>query len=109
MDVVSNLFELMQACPVLRNLDAIVPLMAVATSAESKTTRGAFPPSSRDNRLTVPAQRAMISLPTPVEPVKESLRTRGLSHRWFPTTDACARLVGNTLNTPGGNLACSLS
>ena len=40
-----------------------------------KTMKGALPPSSIEVRLTVSADCAISSLPTAVEPVKESFRT----------------------------------
>lgn len=105
----TNLFELMQVCPVLRNFAPTVPRTATPTSAELKTMSGAFPPSSRETRLTVAALLAMRSLPTAVEPVKESLWMCSLSTRRFPTWGVWLRLAGRTLKTPGGNLACSVS
>ena len=107
--VVMNLFELMQVCPVLRNFAPTVPRTATPTSAESKTMSGALPPSSRETRLTVAALLAMRSLPTAVDPVKESLWTCSLSTRRFPTCGVWLRLAGRTLKTPGGKLACSVS
>ena len=64
--------------PAFRYFEAMAPLTASSMSASSKTMKGALPPSSRDTFFTVSALARMSSLPTSVEPVKESLRTRGL-------------------------------
>ena len=68
-----------QVWPVLRYLEAMAPSTAASRSASSKTMKGALPPSSMETFLTVPAQAAISCLPTSVEPVKVSLRTRGLA------------------------------
>lgn len=83
--------------------------MAVPMSVELNTMRGAFPPSSSDTLFTVPAHLDMSCLPTAVEPVKESLRTRSLSQSLFPTKGVFVRLDGSTLKTPGGNSACRVN
>src|SRR5215469_11638207 len=67
-----------QVCPALRYFEATAPLTAASTSASSNTMKGALPPNSSDTFLSVPAHWAISSLPTAVEPVKESLRTIGL-------------------------------
>ena len=69
--------------------------------------KGALPPSSSATFFTVPAHWAISSLPTSVEPVKESLRTTGLAVSSAPTS--AARLVVTMLNTPGGMPARSAS
>jgi hypothetical protein len=62
--------------PMLRILETRAPSTAASTSASSKTMKGAWPPSSRERRFMVSADCLIRSLPTSVEPVKESLRTR---------------------------------
>ena len=61
--------------------------------------KGALPPSSSDNFLTVPAHCAISFLPISVDPVKVSLRTVGLLVISPPI--AAAEPV-TTLKTPGG-------
>src|SRR3546814_1838734 len=67
-----------QVCPVLRNLEMMAPSTAASRSASSNTRKGALPPSSSEIFFTVEAHCCISSLPTSVEPVKESLRTIGL-------------------------------
>ena len=57
--------------------------------------------------MTVSAHCRISSLPTSVEPVKESLRTRGLRVSSPPTS--AGRDVVTTLNTPAGMPARSAS
>src|SRR5215207_11527028 len=61
-------------CPMLRIFEATAPSTAASRSASSKTMNGAWPPSSRLRRFIVSAAWRIRSLPTSVEPVKESLR-----------------------------------
>ena len=61
--------------PHLHHLPAMTPLTAFSRSASSKTRTGAFPPSSSEIFLTVEAQSRMRTLPTAVDPVKDTLRT----------------------------------
>ena len=42
-------------CPIYRNLQIIVLMTALFKSADSKTIKGASPPSSKDTFLTVSA------------------------------------------------------
>src|SRR3546814_1484159 len=67
-----------QVWPVLRNLEIMAPSTAASRSASSNTRKGALPPSSSEIFFTVEAHCCISSLPTSVEPVKESLRTIGL-------------------------------
>jgi hypothetical protein len=64
-----------------RILAIIAPSTAASRSASSKTTNGAFPPSSIETLSTFWAEASISPRPTPVEPVKESLRRRGSSIR----------------------------
>src|SRR5277367_2191324 len=66
-----------QVWPVDRNLDAIAPVTAVSMSASSNTISGALPPSSKDSFFSVDEDCFIKSLPTPVEPVKETFLTIG--------------------------------
>lgn len=68
----------MQVWPALRKREAIAPCAAASRSASSKTSIGAWPPSSSETFLTVPAAFAISSLPTSVLPVKVILRTSPL-------------------------------
>ena len=88
------------------NLENMVPWMAVWMSAELKTIRGAFPPSSRDTFFTVSAHCRMSSFPTPVEPVNERAVTSSLLVSASPTVGVDSRLAVTTLKTPGGTPAC---
>src|SRR5262249_35805839 len=63
---------------------------------------GALPPSSSESFFTVGATCFMRSLPTAVEPVKESLRTVGLD---VISPPIAAALPVTTLSTPGGKPA----
>ena len=64
--------------------------------------KGALPPSSIETFFTVPAHCASSSLPTSVDPVKDSLRTIGLPVSSPPVSRDGPVM---TLNTPGGILA----
>ena len=61
-----------------RILAAMAPSTASSRSASSNTMNGAFPPSSMEVRRTFCAASAMRRLPTGVEPVKETFRSRGV-------------------------------
>src|ERR1700736_2778561 len=66
---------------------------------------GALPPSSIEQLITFSAACASKMRPTSVEPVKESLRTRGSLSIALTTSDD--RFDGITLTTPFGTPACS--
>ena len=66
-----------QASPTLRIFASIAPSTAASRSASSKTMNGALPPSSIDIFRTCSAPDFMSSRPTSVDPVKDSLRSRG--------------------------------
>ena len=57
---------------------AMAPSTALSRSASSNTMNGALPPSSMEVRRTFCAASAMRRLPTGVEPVKETFRSRGV-------------------------------
>src|SRR6185503_6809073 len=95
-----------QVCPALRYFEAMAPCTALSRSASSKTTNGALPPSSRPSFLMVGAHCAISTRPISVEPVKVSMRTRGLEVSSLPITLA---LPVMTLNTPLGMPARSAS
>jgi hypothetical protein len=88
-----------QVWPELRYLQATAPATAASRSASSKTMKGALPPSSSETFFTVAAHCAISSLPTSVDPVKESLRTVGLPVSSAPISPE--RPV-TTLTTPLG-------
>ena len=79
--------------------------MAASRSASENTMNGAFPPNSRDTRLTVSAHPFNKILPTAVDPVNESFLTTLLAIKVFPTTSG--RLVVMTFRTPLGKPASS--
>lgn len=64
----------------------------------------AFPPNSIDDRSTLSAARRMSALPTEVEPVNDTLRTRG--SRSTASEKADADDVVTTLTRPSGTPAC---
>jgi hypothetical protein len=70
-------FAEVHASPMLRILAIIAPSRAASRSASSKIRNGAFPPSSIETFSTLSADCAISLRPTSVEPVKESLRSRG--------------------------------
>ncbi len=96
-----------QASPPLRILAIIAPSSAASRSASSKTTKGALPPSSMEQLSTWSAASLSSVRPTSVEPVKESLRTRGSCS--MALTVAPEREVVSTLTTPSGTPASAKS
>ena len=95
-----------QSCPALSNTPYGACAAAFARSASAKTMFADLPPSSSVTRFTCSAQPAMICLPTPVEPVKTTLRTAGCVTNRCPTT---VPAPGTTSSTPGGSPASSAS
>src|SRR6266508_1824280 len=87
----------------LRILASIAPSIAAAMSASSNTRNGALPPSSIDVRSTCSEACSSSFRPTPVEPVKESLRAR--PSRISGSITPPASLVTTTLTTPPGRAA----
>ena len=81
---------------------------ATSRSASSKTTNGAFPPSSRDSRLTVEALHSMSCLPTLVEPVKLSLAICGDVQKSRPTCGVRSVSGVMVCTTCSGTPACSV-
>jgi hypothetical protein len=92
----------MHTWPQLRNLVRAQVSAAFSTSASSKTSTGAWPPSSIETRLTPSAASASRRLPTGTEPVSEILRTMGERTR-------CSEMKAGSpvtrLSTPGGRPA----
>ena len=101
-DCTSSRLAHTQVCPALRNFEAIAPATAASRSASSKTISGALPPSSRATLFTVRALWLISSLPTAVEPVKLSARTRGSEVSSSPTISGTPT---TTLRTPSGRPA----
>ena len=99
----------MQVWPVLRNLDAIAPVTAASRSASSKMMNGEFPPSSSESFLSVSALPRASALPTAVEPVNVSFRTRKSCIHASATSLARCRDAGTMLITPAGMPASSAS
>ena len=89
-----------QASPMLRILAITAPSTAASTSASSKTRNGALPPSSIDTRRTLWADCSISFRPTSVEPVKDSLRSRGSPMIGFETSEDLLEVT--TLSTPRG-------
>src|SRR4051812_22672788 len=90
----------MQTWPALANPPAATALEANSRSASGMITTGQEAPSSNDSFFT-PA-RWVIRSPTPVEPVKETFRTRGSDTSASPNV-----LAGpvSTDSTPSGRPA----
>ena len=85
----------------LRILAITAPSTAASTSASSKTRKGALPPSSIDTRRMPWADCSISLRPTSVEPVKDSLRSRGSPMIGFETSLEDLLEV-TTLSTPAG-------
>ena len=93
------------ASPMLRIFAISAPSTAASTSASAKTRNGALPPSSIDVRSSPSADCSTSFLPTGVEPVNVSLRSRGSAMIGAETSleeDAVS-----TLSTPAGSPASS--
>ena len=89
----------------LRILAITAPSTAASTSASPKTRNGALPPSSIDTRRTLWADCSISFRPTSVEPVKDSLRSRGSPMIGFETSEDLLEVT--TLSTPAGSPASS--
>ena len=76
-----------------------VPAAAEATSASSRTIAADLPPSSRKTFFSVGAAAAMMARPVAVDPVKETMSTRGSEVSRAATS--LDRGV-TTLSTPAG-------
>jgi len=100
-------FAAVQACPMFRNLASIAPSTALSRSASSNTTNGAFPPSSIETRSTPLAACSMSRTPTSVEPVKDSLRSRGSAMIGAESREAEDEVT--TFTTPAGRPTSSSS
>ena len=96
-----------QVCPVFLNFERSAPETAESRLASSKTIKGALPPSSIDTFFIVSAQFRVNILPMAVEPVKESLRTIGLSVNALPIS--LELVPTTTFRMPLGIPACSAS
>ena len=75
-----------------------MPSAACATSASSKTTTGAFPPSSRWTRLSPAAAAWATWMPARTDPVIDTIC--GMS--WLTSARPVPALPQITLSTPGG-------
>ena len=95
-----------QTWPECRKTAVIAMSSAVARSASAKTMLGFLPPSSSAIFFTVPDAVAMIRLPVPRPPVKETRSTRGSS---LSSAPACGPSPSTRLATPAGTPASSSS
>ena len=102
-----NRLAAVQASPMFRILAAMAPSTALSRSASSNTMNGAFPPSSMEVRRTFCAASAMRRLPTGVEPVKETLRSRGVREQRAGDPGG-ADAEDTTFSTPAGRPASSM-
>ncbi|MNL52832.1 hypothetical protein D3C87_1760360 [compost metagenome] len=81
--------------------------MNASRSASGKTICGFLPPSSSETFFRVCAALTMVSLPTPVEPVNETISTDGCEVMIEPTS---APVPVTMLTTPLGTPAsCRIS
>src|ERR1700758_4218478 len=69
----------------LRILATMAPSIAASMSASSNTMNGALPPNSMAVLSTLSAALCNSLRPTSVEPVKETMRTRGSCSMWSTT------------------------
>ena len=102
-----NRLAAMQDWPPLRILATIAPSTAASMSASSNTRNGALPPSSIEVEMIRFDACSSRVRPTSVDPVNESLRTRGSSSIAGTTSED--RRDGTTLTTPAGTPASSMS
>ena len=93
--------------PALRILACTAPVTAASMSASSNTRNGALPPSSIDVRRIVSADALSSAEPTSVDPVNDSLRSRGSDSSGPEMLRADAD--GTTLMTPVGRPRASSS
>ena len=82
-----------------------MPSTAWSIGASSKTMFAALPPSSRVSSLSRAGERALMPLPTSVEPVNAILSTPSCSTSRLP--DRTARR-STMLTTPGGRSASAM-
>src|SRR5258705_22184 len=89
----------------LRILAIMAPSIAASMSASSNTRKGALPPSSIAGLTTLSAASCSSLRPTSVDPVKETMRTRGSCS--IALTTLPDEREGMTLTTPAGTPASS--
>ena len=90
----------MHADPPLRIFATIAPATAASTSAPSSTSNGALPPSSIEEGSARFAVCPSNSLPTYVDPVNDSVATRGSASTASETGPASEVVI--TFTTPSG-------
>ena len=95
-----NRFAAVHASPMLRILASIAPSTALSMSASANTRNGALPPSSIDTRSSCSADCSTNALPTGVDPVNVSFRSR--SSRISGSITDAVREVVTTFSTPAG-------
>jgi hypothetical protein len=95
-----------QSWPALSKTPYGAEAAAFSTSASANTMLALLPPSSRVTRFTCSAARAMMRVPTSVEPVKQTLRTSGWVTNRSPTTEP---FPGRTVRTCSGSPASRAS
>src|SRR5215831_4782311 len=83
----------------VKRIAAIMPSMTQSSLASGKTIEGLLPPSSSETGTMRSEAARMISLPTSVEPVKESFCTVGW---WASGAPHSSPRPVSTLSTPGG-------
>src|SRR5687767_8966582 len=100
----------MQDCPAEVNLNAMVDVTAAPTLPSAHRMTGAWPPSSKVQRLRSGAASFANSLPTRVEPVKVTLRISGDASKWDATIGGSpnTRLTAPT-GTPASAKHCTIA
>ena len=98
-----NRLAAVQAEPPLRSFATNAPATASSRSASGRTTKGALPPSSMAALTTVREACSRRTRPTSVDPVNDTLRTKGWSSR--AELRSLDRVDGTMLTTPSGTPA----
>ena len=91
----------MHTWPVVMNVAPLIFANAASSrTASSSTIAGSLPPSSSVTLVRLAAAIAMIRLPPPTQPVKQTCLTRGSPTTTGPTTSSAPV---TTFSTPGGS------
>ena len=90
-----------QSWPELKKPAIFTQVLTASRSASSKTTTGAFPPSSRWTRLSVCDAARATSFPVATSPVSDTMSTPGWRTMPAPTGSPSPVM---TLKTPGGKI-----
>jgi hypothetical protein len=95
----------MQICPVESKVPEYSrPNASSSRTASASTSAGSLPPSSNATRVSDSLAIAMIRLPPPGLPVKQTFFTRS---SWMSAGPTSASVPVTTLSTPGGSSAAT--